>query len=226
MHSIGIYNEKALHSEIKNLLEPDRSRQEVKAGRYIADIFNENGIFEVQTRSFYRIRKKLDYFLPRHKVTLVYPAIREKRIFWTDKDTGETTGGRKSPKSWGKQDVFNELYGIRDILRHENLKIKIVLTDVNEYRRLDGWSLDKKRGAGSIERIPVSFREFIDIESPGDYAKLMPDSLGMEFTSVDYALYSRLSKKISTRAVAVMREAGFISKIGKTKRAVLYRRLY
>ena len=73
-NGIGTLNEHTLHGVLKNLFEPDTTKQEIKIGRYIADIADDNKIIEIQTRDFSKFRKKLQYFLDIGKeVRVVYP---------------------------------------------------------------------------------------------------------------------------------------------------------
>ena len=67
---IGVLSEKTLHSLIKRFIEPNDALQEVKVGDYYADIKNEDGIFEIQTRSFNKLRAKLTSYLETEKVGL------------------------------------------------------------------------------------------------------------------------------------------------------------
>ena len=57
------------------LPEPNEALQEVKVGDYYADIKNDDGIFEVQTRSFNRLRANLTAYFETEKVTVVYPIL-------------------------------------------------------------------------------------------------------------------------------------------------------
>ena len=61
-NGIGVLSEITIHSVIKRFIEPNEALQEVKVGDYYADIKNDDGIFEVQTRSFNRLRAKLPSF--------------------------------------------------------------------------------------------------------------------------------------------------------------------
>ena len=74
-NGIGTLKEKTLHAVLKNFYEPDISCQEIKIGRFVADILHENQIIEIQTRSFNSMRKKLDNFLGLYPVTIVYPIV-------------------------------------------------------------------------------------------------------------------------------------------------------
>ena len=70
-NGIGVLSEKTLHSVIKRFIEPNEALQEVKVGNHYADIKNDDGIFEVQTRSFNKLRAKLTSYLETEKVTVV-----------------------------------------------------------------------------------------------------------------------------------------------------------
>ena len=76
---------------------PDESTHEIPIGGCVADIYTGEEILEIQTRSFDRLREKLDRFLPLCPVTIVYPIPHEKRLIWIDEETGELSSPRKSP---------------------------------------------------------------------------------------------------------------------------------
>ena len=94
---IGTLSEKALHAALKSYYEPDFESREVKVGGFVADIVGENGIIEIQTRGFDRLRRKLDAFLEAARVTVVYPVVPKRGLCWVDPETGEIFEKRKSP---------------------------------------------------------------------------------------------------------------------------------
>lgn len=96
--SIGTLGEKTLHALLKQYYEPDESKQEIKVGRFVADIKNDSGIIEVQTRNFNVLRRKLEAFLPEHEVTVVYPVAQTKWLLWINETTGEITKNAAHPK--------------------------------------------------------------------------------------------------------------------------------
>ena len=49
--------------------------------------------------------------------------------------------------------AFKELYRIRRYLLRDGLRLKLVLLDMEEYRLLNGWSRDKKKGSTRFDRI-------------------------------------------------------------------------
>lgn len=151
---------KTLHAALKAYYEPDAESHEIKIGRYIADIVGENGIIEIQTRSFDKLRKKLEAFLSVAHVSVVYPVAAVKKLLWIDPQTGEISKPRKSPRKGVAQDVFRELYKIRPLLSHPNLSIRIALLEIEEYRCRDGWSADgKKARHGATAFHPYSLKK-------------------------------------------------------------------
>ena len=150
--SIGTLSEKTVHAVLKNYYEPDEQYQEVAIDGLFADIFNGREIIEIQTRSFDKVRKKLDRFLPLHPVTVVLPIADTKWIYWINPETGECSEKRKSPKKGNPYNAFYELYKIKSYLKNPNLTIKFIFMDMEEYKLLNGWSRDKKRGSTRYDR--------------------------------------------------------------------------
>lgn len=70
---IGTLKEKTVHAVLKNYYAPDEKMHEVPVGNYVADIYTGNAIMEIQNGNFYKIRTKLDAFLEKYPVTIVYP---------------------------------------------------------------------------------------------------------------------------------------------------------
>lgn len=224
LHLIGTLKEKTLHSVVKSYIEPDEQKQEIKLGRYYVDILNETGITEVQTQNFNLLRKKLDTFLPEHTVTIAYPMVATKWLFWIDEETGEVSKKRKSPLKGTYYRCFHELYKIKQYLTDSNLKIRLMLINMEEYRLLNGWSSDKKRGSSRHDRVPTEVVEEYIIEKQEDYQKLIPLTLGKTFTSKDFAKETKLSPKLTQCGMNVLHYVGAIERIGKQGRAYLYKR--
>ena len=62
-HGIGSLSEKVQHAILKNYYCPNPSCQEINLGRFVADIADQNGVIEIQTKGFGQMRKKLSFFL-------------------------------------------------------------------------------------------------------------------------------------------------------------------
>ena len=89
-NGIGTLREKTIHSVLKYYYAPNLSYHEVKIGTYVADICIDGEIFEVQTRNFNTMRNKLDFFLQKHDVTIIYPVAHKKWLSWLNPETGES----------------------------------------------------------------------------------------------------------------------------------------
>lgn len=221
---IGTLGEKTLHAALKRYLEPLERNHETRIGPYVADIVGEEGIVEIQTGGFDRLRKKLSAFLDVARVTVVYPIPHVKWLVWIDPETGEVTSRRKSPMRGCFQRCFPELYRIKNLLTHPNLRLRLILLDLEEYRQLNGWSADRKRGSTRYERIPLRLEDELVIDEPRDYAKLIPDALEEPFTVKEFGTLCRLSPRAAGTALNVLHSVGAVRRDGKRGRAYLYRR--
>ena len=68
--------------------EPDEDNHEVAIDGYFADIYNEHGIIEIQTRQLNKLRDKLSVFLNEYQVRVVYPMPYEKYLSWIEPKQG------------------------------------------------------------------------------------------------------------------------------------------
>ena len=163
---IGTLKEKTVHLVLKKYYEDDSDYHEVAIDK---------------------MRGKLESFLKEYIVTIVHPIPYIKWLNWIDKDTLEVKSRRKSPKKGTPYQAFYELYKIKTYLKNPNLHIKIVMLDVEEYRLLNGWSEDKKKGSVRYDRIPLKIEQEIDIDEIKDYMQLIPYDLPEQFTAKEYA---------------------------------------
>ncbi|MFO7636403.1 MAG: HAD family phosphatase, partial [Clostridia bacterium] len=221
---IGTLNEKMLHKILKQFLDGREEFHEVKTGAFVADIHDGREITEIQTRGFEKLRKKLKLFLEECPVTVVYPIACTKWLFWVDKETGEVSKKRKSPRTGQPYQIFFELYKIKHLLKHPNLRLHILLLDMEEYRFLDGYSNDRKRGSTRHERIPLALAGELRIDHPGEYVKLIPDSLPESFHSKDYQRHSGLSLGQAQKALNVLHHMGAVDRTGKEGNMFIYQR--
>ena len=219
---IGTLGEKTLHAVLKHYYEPDEHKHEIKVHGFVADIHGDSGIVEIQTRNFDKLRRKLEKFLEFSPVMLIFPIPRTKWIYWIDGGTGEISDKRKSPKKGTPYQAYFELYKIKQLLPHQNLKICIVLLDVEEYRNLDGWSIDRKKGSSRYERIPIDIIDEIFIDDVMDYCRLFPDNLPSDFTAKDFKRASGLSLKNTQTALNILNYLQFVERKGKIGNAFVY----
>ena len=219
---IGTLSEKTVHAILKNYYEPDEEKQEIPIENYVADIFSDGGIMEIQTRQFNKMRNKLSVFLPLYPVTIVYPIPREKWIVWIDEESGELSRKRKSPAKGNVYLAFIELYKIKMYLKNPNLRVKLVLMDMEEYKLLNGWSRDKKRGSSRYDRIPTELVEEVDITRIEDYMQFVPYDLEEEFTSKEFAKAAHIPVKLAQTVLNILYDIGTVTRTGKKGREYLY----
>lgn len=229
---IGTLREKSLHAVLKYYFEPDVQYHEVKIGRYVVDLVTPDGIIEIQTAGLATMKKKLTTLLDlphvseAHPVTVIHPIIHTKRLSWVDPQTGEVSGGRRSPKKGSFYDAFYEIYALNEFLSHPHFRLCLLLYDGEEVRSLTGWSADKKRGSSRVNRIPTTLLECYTLTSPSDCVNLLPPGLPAPFTRKDFILQTRLrSPRIIWAGLKLLSTLGMIAVVGKQGNTLLYQRV-
>ena len=222
LSGIGTLGEKTVHSTLKQYLARDLSNQEIKIGSFYADVCVNGHIFEIQTRQFGNLREKLAFFLPDHKVTVVYPVTYINYLRWIDPVSGEISSPKKSTHRGNPLFVFDELYRIRPFLSDPNFSLKIVLLETEEYRMLDGYGRFKKAKATKCDKLPLSLVAEYDIEVPFDYMMLLPPDLPDVFTAKDLAALSKIPVSLAQTALLLLSELKLVARTGKSGNTYLY----
>lgn len=220
---IGTLSEKTIHAVLKNYYEPDKEKQEVRIFNLVADIFTGKEIVEIQTRNFYPMKRKLKLFLSQYPVTLIYPLPYKKWVIWIDEETGKLSKKRKSPKTGSPYDAFRELYKIKEFIGNDALKIKLVFLDMEEYRLLNGWSRDKKRGSHRYDRIPLDFIEEKEFSCAKDYQQLIPHEIEEPFDVKGFAKAAKIKQDRARQVLYILLELNQVERVGKKGNAYLYR---
>ncbi len=221
---IGTLGEKGVHNTLKHYYEPDTSCHEIPIGGYVADIVGENGIIEIQSASFFKMREKLTRFLEYAPVTVVWPCVVNKRLIYIDPETGEMISSRRSGLHRGEYDVFRELYGIRKLMGDPRLSVCIAMLEADEYRPSGRKRGRRRKGANNgVERYPTALIGEIILSSPVDYLQLVPAGLPEEFTAKDFARSAGVSDDIARMTLAVLIETGIAERCGKQGNAYVYR---
>ena len=219
---IGTLSEKTLHAVLKLYYEPDEDKHEVAMSGYYADIYNDKGIIEIQTRQLNKLRDKLSVFLQDYHVTVVYSLPFNKWLSWVNPDNGEVQGRRKSPRHFTEYDAFYELYKIKSYLKNPNLSINLVLMDMEEYKLLNGWNYDKKRGSTRYDRVPVGIRRIVKFDRIEDYMQLVPADLKEDFTVKDFAMAAGVSVEASRYTLNILNYLEIVKRTGRVKNGYVY----
>lgn len=220
---IGTLGEKSVHAVLKAYFEPHGENTEIRIGDFVADIAGENGIIEIQTKQFHRLRKKLDCFLEYTHVTVVYPVIQKKRISWVDPSTGEVSQRRASPLKGSIYDAAAELVKIKYALDNPRFSFAAVMLEAEDIRLLDGYGKDKKKRSTKFDRVPVDILGEYHFECPQDYMLLVPPELEGEFTSLDFARAAGISRRLSQAALNILTYTDCVARIGKNKNEYIYK---
>lgn len=221
--SIGTANETSLHAALKNRIDPDPAHQEVRVGAHIADVFNEDGIFEIQTRGFYKLRRKVEQLLAFAPVTVVYPAAAEKRIWWIDPITGDCTGGRKGSRPATRYTLWHELPAFGTLFGSPEFSVRMLLLEVDEYRLLDGYGPQKKHRATHVDRVLRGIRDDFTVSVPAELMSLIPAGLPEPFLSRDFAKAARLPLSDAQSALAMLTRLSLVERSPHGSRGYEYR---
>lgn len=219
---IGTLQEKTVHAVLKHYYEPDKENHEIPINGYVADIYKEGQIIEIQNGNFYKMRSKLEVFLNDYEVTVVYPIPHNKWLIWIDEESGELSSKRKSPVTGTAYMAFAELYRIKNFLKYENLHFRFPLVDMEEYRLLNGWSRDRKKGSHRYDRIPIALFDEVVIERREDYLQFLPIDLPEQFTSRDLAQLAKIPAKMANVTLNILTYLNITEQIGKKGRLFLY----
>ena len=216
---VGTLGEKTLHAVLKRMIEPDLSRHEVKLGRYAADVLNERGVFEIQTRNLHKLKPKLTALLPYYPVTVVVPVIETKWLLTMDPETGELTHRRRSPKRGRAAALLPDLTYLKPLLKDPNLSFLLVLLEGEELRKL---TPGRRRPVTPLEFAPTRFLGTVRLRTAADYAALLPSDLPEAFTARELARALGLPAPRGSAAANVLCHMGAIVLTGRRKNAYLY----
>ena len=219
---IGTLGEKLLHRILKYYIDPDENNHEIEYLGSVADVINGEGIFEIQTRSLERLVPKLEKFLEKSPVTVVYPLFSEKNVIWFDKQTGELTPPRRSPKRATPADALIEIYKLLEFLERPGFSIELIFLKGDEYKLLDGWDKSKKRGATKLDRIPSSIDTTVTVRTREDCVCLLSDSLPHPFTAKQFYKLIGHRGRTAYYALRALVNIGIIHEFGKLKNAKLF----
>ena len=222
---IGTLAEHKLHHTLKYYVQPDNTMHEIKRCGFVCDAVTDDGVFEIQTRYFDRLRKKLDALLDKGTFTVIYPAIGEKRLLTTELSTGELKI-RKSPVKGSLYDLFRELYRISTYISHPNFRLRVITVKIDEHRLRDSTVKRRRREKRYVEteRIPTALLGDKTYSRPADYADFLPKSLPDIFGTKEFSEASGLDRSECSLVLRVLTDIGILIRDGKKGNAYLYRK--
>ena len=208
----GTLAEKRMHAVIKKYICEDEDCHEVGVlnTRFVSDVRIGNDVYEVQTGSFYPMKKKIDHYLNNTDctVTVIHPIAAQKWVTWIDPKTQEVTPRKRSPKKGRAEDLLPELYHLLPHLGNPRLRFQVLLIEAEDFRILDGWSRDRKKGSNLYERVPLALLDALEFDTPDDFRRFIPADLPPHFTVKDFSKLTKIRGRNAYSAVRVLAAIG------------------
>ena len=228
---IGTMREKRMHAVIKQYLCEDESCHEVAVGntRFVSDVRIGSDAYEVQTGAFYPMQKKIAYYMERTDltVTVVHPISVLRWMCWIDPETKEITPRKRVGAHEHPADLLPELYCLLPYLQNPRLKFRLLLLETQDFRMLDGWSKDRKKGASRYERVPISLIGEEEFLTPSDFLSLLPAcDLPERFTVKQFSALTKLHGRNAYSAVRVLCALGLLKQTDPVGRSMAFCRLF
>ncbi|MBE6846594.1 MAG: hypothetical protein E7503_00455 [Ruminococcus sp.] len=219
---IGTLRERTLHLALKYYFAPDPLTHEQSVGGFVADAVTEDGVIEVQTRSFIRLKEKLRAFLEVCPVTVVHPIAAPRWVVWVD-ENGVVQSRRRSPKKESVYTVLSEIYSLRELIGHPGLRFALCSVEVEQYRCMNGYGKQKKIRGEHIDRVPIALHGIQMLETPVDYLGLLPCTLPDTFVAAEAAAGCSCGETEARMLLNLLERLGMTEKIGKRQKCNLWR---
>ena len=139
-----------------------------------------------------------------------------------DEESGELSPKHKSPVTGNAYHAFAELYKIKAFLKDPNLSFVFPLIDIDEYRMLNGWSRNKKRGSTRYDRMPIDLFDEIRVDRREDFMQFVPVEIEEPFTIKEFAKAAGIRRELAAEAVPLLYYMEILKRVGKQGREYLY----
>lgn len=216
-NGIGTLGEKNVHSILKYYYGDNLDNQEKKIGNFVADIFKDDTIYEIQTHNFGKLRKKLKFFLPEYEVNIVFPINYLRHVSYINSDT---LAKSKAKTYYNRQKIYTiveELYQIIPLLSHKNLKIIMPILEVDEIRLRDN------RRSRRVDTFPLKLLEEIRLNNADEYKVFIPHELkNKTFTSKDFAISAQINIKTARILLLILFSLNQVDRVDKIEKSYLY----
>lgn len=210
---IGTYNEKRIHRVIKRFISDVPSQHEFKLGKYVADVFCDNKIFEIQTGSFRPLADKLKYYLEntQSEIVVVHPITVQKTLIRAERETGEILRSSRSPKKERASDVLAELYHICEVVPNPRITVRLLCINTREYRFSEARRYCKS-GRYDNDIYPTETVADIYLKTLEDWYALIPAKLtGGDFCTADFEKSTRLCGRKGYYALTALCSLGMLA---------------
>lgn len=201
-------SETSLHTSLIQWYARPGDEIEVSLDDFVIDILRGNLLIEIQTRSFNKIRPKLERLLEDHPVHLVHPIAAEKWIVREDKSDPTRLARRKSPKHGRLEDIFRELIFIPSLILNNNFTLEVLMIE-EEQRWVDNESGSWRRGGWSIaDRKLLGVYNQYRFQTRQDFIELLPEDLPNPFSSKQLSDLAKIPRKVAQKMIYCLRHMG------------------
>ncbi len=138
--------------------------------------------------------------------------------------SGEQVCSGKRSRRCGVNGVLPQLYGLRKLLDRPNLRIAAVTVTQRQLRLLDGRGKEKKIHATKLDNLPLSAGEILWLDTPQDYAQLLPQNLPQPFSAQQLAKAMGLPKQDATSLTGLFSWLGLLEGETQGRRRVWRRK--
>jgi hypothetical protein len=221
---IGTLREGPLHAQLKRWYREPGDRVEQRVEGYVVDLVRGELLIEIQTGGFAPLRRKLDALTREHRVRLVAPVPRRRRIVRLSPQ-GEILSARWSPRRGRPEDVFARLVSLPELLLRPQLELELLLTQEDELRVHRSGKAFRRHGWVVSARSLVCVEERIPIATPGAAAALLPAGLPDPFDTAELAAAAGISRRLAQQMTYCLRAMQVLEDVGSRRHARLYRRL-
>jgi hypothetical protein len=209
------------------LYASDESKTEVRFAGFRIDAITEDGeLIEIQHASLGALRDKTKQLLkPRckHRLRIVKPIVRRKRITTICEESGEVLRSRMSPKSGDWLDLFEDLVHFASVFPRKGLTLEAVLIDAEEIR---ADRIPKRRRGKNYTSLDIQLTEVgnrVALTTIDDLLSRLPlQQLDNPFDTAQLAQAISRPRWLAQKVAYCLREMGGISLTGKKGNSQLY----
>lgn len=217
--------ETSLHRQLKQRYADRGALVEAPLDSYRIDVIRDGELIEIQHGSLASIRRKVLDLLLGHRVLVVKPIIRSKRLVKREAKGGAVLGRRMSPKRGNVIDLFDELIYFTRVFPHHNLALEVPLVDVEEWR-YPGHGRRRRHRQNDHQ---VEDQHLLEVHSvhrfrtSSDLLQLLPRDLPTPFHTGHLAAQMEVPRETAQRIAYCLRHMGGLIEVGKMGGARLYR---
>lgn len=205
--------------------EPHEKGKKNKKRRFVADILNDNTVYEIQTGGFSPLREKIQWILDNttYNIIVIHPIAETKWVSLINNKTGDIESRKKAPQKGKIEDIAGELYFFRDFIASPRFSLVILMMEAEQYKKNMQNDGRKRPRYRKFELIPISLLRAYIFKSAEDYKLFLPDTLPNPFCVKNYSERSKIRGMDAYSIVKTLLHIGLLEIHGNLGKAVAYR---